>query len=229
MTELIQLIEKIIENYGQTTAIILIFVIVLLYLGYLIVKNFPSLVENFIKKHFDKKNQAHVEAAQHRKNVTPKIRSELSEVAKEVNADRALLFEYSNGSSNLIGLPFLYTSATCEVVTAGTSPVSYQYQKINTALIAEFLEKLEDKGYFYIKNLEEIQQTHPVLYNFMHPNNVNSALFYTVYGVNDTIGFVVVTTIGENSFTREDALPKVAGVAQIISSLLNFDTLHEKL
>lgn len=120
-------------------------------------------------------------------------------------------------------------SATCEVVTPNTSAVSSQYQKINTAIVAEFLERLDEKGYFYVRDIEECKENCPVLYSFMKPNGVHSALFYSLYGVNDTIGFVVVTTIKDHEFSREVSLPRVAGTAQIISSLLNFDTLHEKL
>jgi hypothetical protein len=120
-------------------------------------------------------------------------------------------------------------SATCEVVTPNTTAVSSQYQKINTAIVAEFLERLDEKGYYYAKNIEECKNTCPVLYSFMKPNGVHSALFYSLYGVNDTIGFIVATTVRDHEFSRDVSLPRVAGTAQIVSSLLNFDTLHDNL
>ena len=67
-------------------------------------------------------------------------------------------------------LIFLYTSATCEVITPGTSSVAHLYQKTNTSLLAEFLEKLDEAGYYLIDDLEEVRETLPVVYNFMKPN-----------------------------------------------------------
>ena len=159
----------------------------------------------------------------------PEIRKILSNLAIETLADRALLFEFSNGTSNLVGLPFLYMTATCEVVKPNVSQVAQNYQRTNSALIAEFLEKLEEKGYFFIDDIESIKTSHPVIYNFMHPNGVKCALFYALYGVNDTIGFIVISTVNNHCFYRQDALPRVAEVAQIISSLLNFDKIQKEL
>jgi len=50
-----------------------------------------------------------------------------------------------------------------------------------------------------------------------------------LYGANDTIGFLVATTVGEDTFDRDDALPKLARSAQKISSLLNYNELTEEL
>lgn len=229
MDQLIKLFEKFAEYYGHTTSTIIMVIIVVLYGGYMLLKNYSSLIKTFFENKIKEGEKAHIKATLHRKNITPKVRQILSELAEEVKADRAVLFEFSNGSSNLIGLPFLYVSATAEVVKRGTIPISNQYQKINVSIIAEFLEKLESKGYFYTKDIVEIAEEFPMLYNMMFVNNVKSALFYTIIGVDDTIGFLLVTTVGSNTFTREDALPKVASAAQVISSYLNFDILHDEL
>jgi len=229
MTELLDLFTKIVEYYGQTVATIIVVIVVIMSGVFFLLKNYSSIVIKFLENRWKEKEDKHTSAAKHRKNITPKIRCELSQLAQEIKADRILVFEFSNGSSNLVGLPFLYMSATCEVVTAGTVAVSVQYQKINTAIVAEFLENLDERGYYYAKNIEECKETCPVLYSFMKPNDVHSALFYSLYGVDDTIGFMVATTIKNREFSREVSLPRVAGTAQIISSLLNFDKLHDKL
>lgn len=140
-----------------------------------------------------------------------------------------MVFEFSNGSSNLIGLPFLYVSATYEVITPHTPPVSNQYQKINTSIVAEFLEKLEDKAYFYAEDIEEIRLEQPILYSMMKPNGVKSLLFYALRGMEDSIGFVVASTLGDNTFTRDESLPKMANSAQVICSYLNFNKVYKEL
>lgn len=229
MTGLIELLNKIMEYYGQTAAGIIMILIILVYSVYLITKNYSSVIKAYLERRLNEKDKVHAKAAQHRKSVTPKVRKELSELAEDINADRAIVFEYSNGSTNLVGLPFLYVSATCEVVTPSTIPVSSRYQKLNTSIIAQFLEVLEDKGYFYVEDLTELRDEHPIIYDLMKPNGVKSVLFYILSGVDDTIGFICVTTVGENYFTRGQSLPKTAAMAQRISSYLNFDKLHEDL
>lgn len=229
MTELLKSFQKIVEYYGETGATIILTVLIIVYGVHIINKNYSFLIKRYFENKLKEKESLHEKATQYRKSVTPKVRAEISKVAEEIGADRVLVFEYSNGSSNLIGLPFLYASATCEVVSPGTSPVSHSYQKINTSIVATFLEKLEDKGYFYFKDIEEVKDDFPILYDFMKPNKVKTGLFYTLVGVNDTIGFIAATTIKDNSFTREESLSKIACSAQKISSLLNFDELHKNI
>lgn len=120
-------------------------------------------------------------------------------------------------------------TATSEVVTPGTMPVAMKYNKLNTSIFAEFLEILESKGYFYVEDIEELKDDYKMVYNFMKPNGAKTALFYSLYGVDESIGFVVATTVGTKTFTRNDSLPTIASTAQRISSMLNFDTLYEEM
>ena len=198
------------------------------YIGVWIIKNFPKFVANLITKWFVVDKHNHLEATSYRKKVVPKIRTILSELADEVGADRALLLEYSNGSSNLVGLPFLYITATVEVLRHDIHSVADQYQKTNVSIISTFIEKVEEDTFVYIRDLEEVKEIYPVLYNLMHKNGVKSALFYALYSNEATIGFIVVTTV-THYFERKDVLPKVAAEAQAISSLLNYDKLKEYL
>lgn len=225
MTSILEFFDKLIEIYGETTALVIMSAVIIIYAVHLITKNNSLILKRHIEQEESIKEKSHAKAAAYRKDITPKIRKELSQLAGEVHADRALLFEFSNGTSNIIGLPFLYATATAEVVASGVSPVASQYQRINISLITDFLEKLEDKGYYYIEDLKNYESDYPILFNYMGPNGVNTALFYTVCGLKDILGFIVVTTVGDNKFTREEALPRVAESAQIISSLLNFEKL----
>lgn len=170
----------------------------------------------------------HTSAANYRKCIIPKIRKDLSHLADDLDIDRALLFEYSNGTSNLVGLPFLYATATIEVVKSKIASVSNLYQKMNVSLFAEFIHELEDKSYYYFNNIEEIREEHPMVYNYMKPNGVKSALFYALYDDEESIGFIMISGVTKK-FERDQCLPKLAQSAQLISSLLNYDKLRKKL
>ncbi|MDA3856319.1 MAG: hypothetical protein PF569_08730 [Candidatus Woesearchaeota archaeon] len=183
-------------------------------------------IEKYLKDRMLEKEKTHTKAAVYRRDIMPKIRHSLDELASTVNADRAMLFELSNGSQNLIGLPFLYATATSEVISKRTFPVIQKYQKVNTSIIASFLEALEEKGYFYFNDLEDIKDEFPTMYQFMKPNNVRSGMFYTLYGVDNNIGFLCVTTTGQRKFPREGTITKIASTAQLISSLLNYNKIN---
>lgn len=228
MTEIYQIFKAIADTYGSSAALLLLIVGGVLYVGYLFTKNFSNIISKYLEKKLIEGTIKHQKGTNHRKSIIPKIREILSDLAIETKANRALLFEYSNGTSNLVGLPFLYTSATCEVVTTGTSSVAHLYQKTNTSLLAEFLEKLDETGYYLIDDLDKVKETLPVVYNFMKPNNVKSALFYAIYGVHDTIGFLVITTTTEYRFCKKEAIARIAEAAQKVGVMLNFNKIYDE-
>jgi len=225
MTELFNVINEMIQAFGPKIAATIIILVVVVYLINLITKNYLSTIKKFFEDRLNKANKQHANAILHRKKITPQVRKELSNLAETLNIDRALLFEFSNGNSNLVGLPFLYITATCEVIRAGSSPIAQNYQRMNTLILASFLEKLEEKGYFYTSDIEDVKEEFPTLYVLLKPDGVKSAMFYSLYGVDDTIGFVMIATIGDKKLCKEPAIAKISCASQIISSLLNFDKL----
>jgi hypothetical protein len=188
----------------------------------------PEFVKKLFKKHSQEERANHSIASNYRKSIIPKIKKELSYLAESLNIDRSLLFEYSNGTSNLVGLPFLYATATTEVVKPGVNQVSHLYQKMNVSLFADFIGELETKSYFYFEHIDDIKEDYPMVYNYMKPNGVKSGLFYALYDDEDSIGFIVVTSVSK-IFQRTEVLPRTAISAQLISSLLNYNKLRKEL
>lgn len=195
---------------------------------YFMVKTFPDIIRDYVQNKLIKDAETHLKGTTKRKNVSPQIQKILSELLEETNGDRALLFEFSNGKSNLAGLPFLFLNATSESLSVGTSSVAHLYQKMNISLFASFILNLEKAGFFYCKNIEEIKDNNPFIYSLLKPNAVKSALFYSIYGVDEPLGFIVITSVKEE-FERKCTLPKIAEVAQRVSSLLNLEDLEEKI
>ena len=228
MEWLFQFFKHIAENYGIAFAVGFLVIVLIIFGLYFVVKTFPDVIKEYIQNKLLEDSEAHKKGNAKRKNISPEIQRILSELLEDTNGNRALLFEFSNGTSNLAGLPFLFINATSESLTLNTSSVAHLYQRINVSLFANFIAELEDKSYFYAEDVEDIKEKYPFIYNFMKPNSVKSMLFYVIYGVDDTLGFIVLTSTVE-SFTRKDTLPKIAEKAQMISSLLNLEDLEEKI
>lgn len=229
MLNIFEFLNNVASDYGTTFAILLLLIVLILFGVYFVIKTFPDVIRTYMEQKMVENQVTHQRAANKRKNVSTEIDKLLSELLVDTNGDRALLMEFSNGNSNLAGLPFLFLTATSESLAVGVSSVSHIYQRINIALFIQFISELEDKGYFYTEDIESIKETYPFIYNFMHPNNVKSALFYSIYGVDQALGFIVVTSIGDKTFDRKDALPRCAEVAQVISSLLNLADLKKAI
>ena len=172
--------------------------------------------------------EAHRNGSKLRKKFSQDVLVLLQDLAEKTCADRALVFEYSNGSSNLVGLPFIFVSAAAEVTTPSTTPVSLQYQRINIALISRFLTDLEKEGFIFAEHFDDIKEKYPIIHSLMAPNGVKSALFYAIHGIDDVVGFIVLTTVTDQLLCKKDSLHEMAKTTQIISSMWNFDELEKK-
>ena len=227
MTGIFEFFKHIAQNYGTTVAVLFLIIALILFAIYFIIKTFPDVIREYIENKLVVNKEKHLKGTIKRKNISPEITRILSDLLVDTGGDRALLFEFSNGTSNLAGLPFLYINATSESLSYGTSSVAHIYQRVNISLVADFIIELENMSYFYAKDIDDVKDKYPFLYNFLKPNNVKSMLFYCIYGVDDTIGFIVLTSINGKEFERKDTLPIIAESAQKISSLLNLEDLEE--
>lgn len=229
MTVIFEFFKHISENYGATFAILFLTTALLLFTIFFIVKTFPDVIQRYVETKLIESKKNHSVGSARRKKVSIKINKVLSDLVVDTNADRALLFEFSNGTSNLAGLPFLFISATSESISPGTASVSHLYQRINISLFAKFIVDLERSGYYFTEDICSDKNELPSLYNFLKSTGVKSIMFYSIYGVNDTLGFIVLTSINNKILLRKDIISKVAESAQVISSLLNLEELEDKI
>jgi len=180
-----------------------------------------------VDKKIRENNEGHLKGTKKRKNIIIEVSKVLGDLILATKANRALLFEFSNGTSNLAGLPFLFVNATSESLTYGTASVVNSYQRINVCLIADFIFELEEKGYYHIDNTEDIKNLYPALYSFFKNDQVTSATAYAIYGVDEALGFIIIHSVNGKIMKRSEVLPQVAEAAQRVSALLSFDDLEE--
>lgn len=53
----------------------------------------------------------------------------------------------------------------------------------------------------------------------MYPNKVKSALFYAIQGIDEVVGFLVITTTNCTSLDKKCAISEIAKVAQLVSGM----------
>jgi len=103
------------------------------------------------------------------------------------------------------------------------------HQKLNTSILGSFLAKLEEESFIFLEK-DKIAKEFGFFANFMLRRNMNSAMFYNLQGVDQTIGFLVIMTIPESNRTIDEksALPAMTKAAQKIGALINFTELDKR-
>lgn len=234
MTDVFKFLTYLITNHGYWATVTFVGLSVVPLIAAVYIVFSKSSLGKVIDKKFSEKLEGekatHKEGNRLRKQFSKDVHEILQDLAEHTATDRALVFEYSNGTSNVVGLPFLFMSAAAEVVTPNTQPVGANYQKVNVAIASKFLLQLEEEGYIYIPDLDATRNEFPILSYLMAPNNVKSAFFYSLQGVDETIGFLVITTIksSDKIINVHLAMPLMARAAQKVSTLLNFSELTKK-
>lgn len=228
MEGLFKFFEHIANNYGIAFAIIFL-VITLFILGfYFIIKSFPDLIKELIQSKALEDQKLHKTATKHRRKISQEIQKVLTDLLEDLNVDRALLLEFANGTSNLVGLPFLFLNATSEAVSHNTVSAANVYQKVNLSLLANFLAELEEKGYYFVENVEDERLKHPVLHSFISVANAKSVLFYPIFKDNLMFAILAVSAVRCPALTKE-CVPRISKATQRLSSLLNLEGLKQQI
>lgn len=224
-----QFFKHIATNYGTTFAVLFLLIVAILFGVYFLIKTFPDVIRSYVENKILNSKNEHLKGTIKRKNISPAITKILSSLIMESNGSRALLFEFSNGNSNLAGLPFLFINATSESLSIGTSSVGHLYQRVNISLFADFILELEDNNYFFIEDMDNIKIEYPFIHNLFKPADIKSAIFFSIYGVNEKLGFIMLGSDSGVTFNKDEVLPLVVEAAQKISALLNLDNLEETI
>jgi hypothetical protein len=226
--KILEISQEVLTKHVGTVGYILVALSTMGYGVVWVIKNFPDYIKKIFISHTLDVERIHAEASKHRKLIVPKIQEELKEVVKAAKCDRALLLEFSNGTSNYVGLPFLFATATVEVTAPKVPTVSEFYQRLNVSLFSDFISVLEEKGYVDISKIEDIEDKYPILYGYLKTSKVKSAIFYTLYDGENSIGCIVATSLSR-VLDRHEIMPKLAAAAQRISAFLNYNQIKNEL
>lgn len=234
METIFQLLTYIITNHGYGAAIIFIAVVSLptIAIAYILYSrsSLAQVIDSKFSEKLEIEKSSHIHGNRLRKHFTVAVQETLQDLAEKTNSNRAVIFEFSNGTTNLVGLPFLFMTAAAEVASPGLSLISQRHQRLNTSTIANFLVKLEKEGHIFIDCSEKVPEEYKVLEQIMIRANIGSALFYSIQGVDEAIGFLVIVTTktSYNTIDYPKVLPLLSKASQQISSMINFDEIEER-
>lgn len=127
----------------------------------LIVLNIALNPEIIFDKFTQYTEQVERENVEYRRSIDPIIRGELKELVYDVNATRACVMEFHNGTSNFSSLGFLYAAMTYEETREGEPSVSRIYNEISLSLF-NISNIMYQSGYWF-GSIEDLALIDPSL------------------------------------------------------------------
>ena len=114
----------------------------------LIILNIALNPEIIFDKFTQYTEQVERENVEYRRSVDPIIRGELKELVYDVNATRACVMEFHNGTSNFSSLGFLYAAMTYEETRDGVDKVSKVYGEVSLSLF-NIADVMYNRGFWF--------------------------------------------------------------------------------
>lgn len=182
-----------------TTIILLLFI-----LTFTLVINpirIDSIVEEQIERHYDMtKNE---EQKQKSENDVKRIKADeiitplLEDIQSKFQLDRVILFESHNNTENISHCPFLFYSATYEVIDCDDYSIDYisdsfQRQYTSNFLATEAMTMLKHKDYIYYDNLQDYNRNKSRLLIKLKRFDVKNAMLIPIIGKEGQVIMIIV-------------------------------------
>lgn len=135
-------------------------------------KNYELLMQKLVSG-----NTSHVLTPEEDRKIT-KINDEVNKILQQLlistNASRASLIQYHNGGKGKNNQSFLKMSMTNEVTNIGIKPLISDFKDQFRNVLAYFVKEINDSGYCYINDSEDIKSIDYGMYDFMSNRGIKS-------------------------------------------------------
>ena len=119
------------------------------------------------------------------------INTILDKLLVDLHGDRIYIFQYHNGGSNIVGIPFLRCTNTHERCQLGIEPHINLYQNLPLAMYGFRHELIAQGMMITISDLELIKESDKSSYNLMRSQNIKSLYIKGLFSLDNTpIGFI---------------------------------------
>lgn len=210
-----------------TTIILLLFI-----LTFTLIINpirIDSIVEEQIEKHYDKTKDE--EQKQKSENDVKRIKADeiitplLEDIQSKFQLDRVILFESHNNTENIAHCPFLFYSATYEVIDCDDYAIDYisdsfQRQYTSNFLCNEVMTMLKHKDYIYYDNLQNYNRNKSRLLIKLKRFDVKNAMLIPIRSKEGQVIMLIVVCNNETIDCEEVFKYLKPSLSQISQSLI---------
>lgn len=163
---------------------------------------------------------SHDEEEENRK-VNEKINKQLRKLLEHANANRVCCFLYHNGGYSINGRSFQKMSMMFEQVDEYTITVMKEFQNMPRSMYSVLIENVAKQGYYYIKNIKDIEKIDAVTYQSFKARGVKAAYIIGIKDTDDTnLGFISVEYSINLCENEEDLKRRLLDKALMISGLM---------
>lgn len=210
-----------------TTIILLLFI-----LTFTLIINpirIDSIVEEQIEKHYEKTKDE--EQKQKSENDVKRIKADeiitplLEDIQSKFQLDRVILFESHNNTENIAHCPFLFYSATYEVIDCDDYAIDYisdsfQRQYTSNFLCNEVMTMLKHKDYIYYDNLQNYNRNKSRLLIKLKRFDVKNAMLIPIRSKEGQVIMLIVVCNNETIDCEEVFKYLKPSLSQISQSLI---------
>lgn len=166
----------------------------------------------------DKKH--HSDLVQKRFEIGPRIANELKSLLIRLDADRAAILEFHNGTYNASGLPFVYGDMVYEEISPNVSYASDEFRNFNLSKLPFVALHYNEKT--WIGSVDEVEKDDPYFAAKLRVVEVNFGVFVILEGINGPLGFLTVFFRDEKKHpSKKQIMAEVNHSSQILSTLLD--------
>ena len=162
-----------------------------------------------------------VEEQKENKRINQFIVRQLDCLIKE-GADRAYMFSFHNGGTDVLGRGFLKMSMTEEDVDPNIVPIMARYQNMPRMLFPKLYEQLDEYDFYNVDDAESIKDKDPFTYQFMIEHGAKAAMFRAIKREDGLmVGFVGMEYIHKSCENPKEASKNIdKKVNRIMGALL---------
>lgn len=150
-----------------------------------------------------------------------RITKKLESILEKYKADRVWIAEFHNGETNYSGKSFQKFSETYEEVSRGISSEALNTQSIPTSVFVRFFNELNTKGFYFIKNVDQLTSNDLVglaLESFLTSRSIKSFLAIAIKNIKgDFVGVLCLdstdTSLGVDDKAIQDLTYSAASLA----------------
>lgn len=172
-----------------------------------------------------KEKEEHEALLEKRRNVDKTINAALERVLMRTNCDRAFIFEFHNGGTNLGGLPFLRMSNTYEVVDTGILPQRHHQENISLSMYGRLVTKIIESPYVTVNANMKEEEIPAIAYETLHHMSIHTALYVRISDIKGrVIGYVGIDFVkADKNLHGNSHIQMVRELATEVGALLSVD------
>lgn len=212
-------------NPNVKTIIIVVLTLLIIHYGY------KQSVKSILIDYQNKEVTDRKSAEDYTRLVAPQINYEIESILNEdKDASNVVLLNYHNTLSSTNGLSYKFlTSLTEKRRGINTRSCLRIWKELEYINYNEEIEKINSMKYVCMENIDKYKQQFPNITELLRISEAKSAALYPIIGINGPIGMLVIIYPKEKEYSSDYYRVVIAPVIQPLVSLLDYDSVKQKL